>query len=101
MIKQGNILDKIVAKKKLEIVSAKTAVSISDLEGSEYFARECYSLRDFVLSGDLTGIIAEFKRVSPSKGIINDRVSVAKVTSGYVAAGASALSVLTDTSFFG
>ena len=101
MVKQGNILDKIVDKKKLEIISAKADVKISILERSDYFARECYSLRDFILSDDLTGIIAEFKRVSPSKGIINDRVSVAEVTSGYVSAGASALSVLTDESFFG
>ena len=61
----------------------------------------CYVLRDFILDPKRTGIIAEFKRQSPSKGIINDRLSVEEVTNGYAAAGASALSVLTDRSFFG
>jgi indole-3-glycerol phosphate synthase len=71
------------------------------LEEAELFHRECYSLRDFILNPERTGIIAEFKRASPSKGIINDRVLITEVTTGYAAAGASALSVLTDTPFFG
>ncbi|HEY0057438.1 MAG TPA: indole-3-glycerol phosphate synthase TrpC [Pedobacter sp.] len=95
------ILDKIVKQKWIEIADAKASVSISKLEESELFKRECYSLRDFILSPERTGIIAEFKRASPSKGIINDRVSAATVTQGYAEAGASALSVLTDPQFFG
>lgn len=98
---QGNILDKIVAKKWQEIENDKAAISIRSLEESAFFSRECFSMRDFILNPALTGIIAEFKRKSPSKGIINDRNSVDEVTNGYVKAGASALSVLTDESFFG
>jgi indole-3-glycerol phosphate synthase len=98
---QGNILDKIVVKKRQEIESDRRRVPIVRLEESEIFFRECYSLRDFILNPGLSGVIAEFKRKSPSKGIINDSVSVKEVTNGYVAAGASALSVLTDRSFFG
>ncbi|WP_276359996.1 indole-3-glycerol phosphate synthase TrpC [Daejeonella sp. H1SJ63] len=98
---QGNILDKIVVKKWQEIEIAKTEISIKSLEESEFFSRNCYSMRDFILNPSLTGIIAEFKRKSPSKGIINDRNTVEEVTTAYVAAGASALSVLTDESFFG
>ncbi|WP_036678551.1 indole-3-glycerol phosphate synthase TrpC [Daejeonella oryzae] len=101
MIKQENILDQIVAHKKLEIIAAKSIINTSELEKSEYFGRECYLLRDFILDNQLTGIIAEFKRKSPSKGIINDAVDVAEVTKSYVSAGASALSVLTDSKFFG
>jgi indole-3-glycerol phosphate synthase len=95
-----NILDKIVANKRLEIAAAKALISIAELENSEFFGRGCYSFREFLLMPERTAIIAEFKRKSPSKGIINDKVSIAEVTSGYAAAGASALSVLTDTQFF-
>lgn len=98
---QPTILDKIVAKKRLEIDADKRAVSAIKLEESDDFHRECYSMRDFILNPARSGIIAEYKRKSPSKGVINDRVTVADVTRGYVQAGASALSVLTDHSFFG
>jgi indole-3-glycerol phosphate synthase len=95
-----NILDKIVINKKKEVQQAKSFISEAQLEESEFFQRECYSFRQFLLDPLRTGIIAEFKRKSPSKGIINDKVSVQEVTTAYAAAGASALSVLTDTDFF-
>ena len=95
-----NILDKIVAHKKTEVELAKKNVSYTSLEESEYFHRDVLSFKDFLLDPNRTGIIAEFKRKSPSKGIINDKVSVENVTTGYAAAGASALSVLTDRQFF-
>jgi indole-3-glycerol phosphate synthase len=94
------ILDKIVENKRREIGVAKSQVSITELEQSEFFWRECYSFRESLLHPDRTGIIAEFKRKSPSKGIINDKVAVKDVTTGYAAAGASVLSVLTDKDFF-
>ncbi len=94
------ILDKIVSQKKAVVAQAKQQVSIAQLEASELFGRLAYSFRDFLLDPARTGIIAEFKRRSPSKGIINDRVTVEDVTTGYAAAGASAISVLTDTEFF-
>ncbi|GAB2986589.1 indole-3-glycerol phosphate synthase TrpC [Mucilaginibacter puniceus] len=95
-----NILDKIVLNKRAEIAAAKAKVSVAQLEAAEFFNRDTYSFREFLLAPDRTGIIAEFKRKSPSKGIINDKVSVKEVTSAYAAAGASALSVLTDKDFF-
>ena len=95
-----NILDKIVAHKKTEVETAKKNVSYTSLEESEFFHRDVLSFRDFLLDESRTGIIAEFKRKSPSKGIINDQVSVEDVTTGYASAGASALSVLTDRQFF-
>ncbi len=95
-----NILDKIVAHKKTEVQAAKKHVSYTSLEESEFFHRDVLSFKDFLLDENRTGIIAEFKRKSPSKGIINDQVAVEDVTMGYAAAGASALSVLTDRQFF-
>ncbi|RVU01738.1 indole-3-glycerol phosphate synthase TrpC [Mucilaginibacter limnophilus] len=94
------ILDKIVANKKREVAAAKAKVSYTQLEESEYFHRETYSFKEFLLDENRTGIIAEFKRKSPSKGIINDQVTVKEVTTAYADAGASALSVLTDRNFF-
>jgi len=95
-----NILDKIVFNKRVEVELAKKETSCAKLEESTLFQRETYSFKEFLLHPERTGIIAEFKRKSPSKGIINDKVTVKEVTNGYAAAGASALSVLTDTQFF-
>jgi indole-3-glycerol phosphate synthase len=96
----ATILDKIVANKLKEVAAAKKKTSYSQLEETDFFVRETYSFREFLLAPDRTGIIAEFKRKSPSKGIINDKVTVKEVTNAYAAAGASALSVLTDKQFF-
>jgi indole-3-glycerol phosphate synthase len=95
-----NILDKIVLNKQAEVEEAKDNTTVKELEASPLFNRDTYSFREFLLDPARTGIIAEFKRRSPSKGIINNNVSVAAVTTGYAAAGASALSVLTDADFF-
>ncbi|WP_017260265.1 indole-3-glycerol phosphate synthase TrpC [Pedobacter arcticus] len=95
-----NILDKIVARKKEEVASAKAINSIKNLENFPAFLRETYSLKSFLTDPNKSGIIAEFKKKSPSKGIINDKVTVEEVTTGYAKAGASALSVLTDHDFF-
>jgi len=96
-----NILDQIVLRKKEEVEQAKKLVSIIELEKGVYFDRKPYSLREFMLNTERNGIIAEFKRRSPSKGLINDHSTVVEVTNGYAAAGASAISVLTDMDFFG
>ncbi|MEO6849537.1 MAG: indole-3-glycerol phosphate synthase TrpC [Mucilaginibacter sp.] len=95
-----NILDQIVAQKRIEVQAAKNQVSYTTLEESEFFHRDILSFKDFLLDSSRTGIIAEYKRRSPSKGIINDQVSVEEVTTAYAAADASALSVLTDRQFF-
>jgi len=96
-----NILDKIVLRKTEEVEQAKKLVSIKELESGVYFNRTPYSLRKSMLDTERTGIIAEFKRRSPSKGNINDHSLVAEVTKAYADAGASAISVLTDMDFFG
>ncbi|MFT7034145.1 MAG: indole-3-glycerol phosphate synthase [Cyclobacteriaceae bacterium] len=96
-----DILEKIVLEKKKEVKAHKSQFSTADLEQKVGFERQCYSTKERLLSAQPFGIISEFKRKSPSKGIINDRVDVVDVTSGYEAAGAAAVSILTDTPFFG
>lgn len=96
-----NILEKIIARKQVEVHESKRDVSISALEKEPGFSRSTLSLAAALKSASNPQVIAEFKRKSPSKGIINDLVTPEEVTSGYVAAGAAALSVLTDLDFFG
>ncbi len=96
-----SILAKIVARKKEEVALAKQSVSIKQLEALPSFNRTPLVFRDFLLDQNRTGIISEFKRRSPSKGLINGTAEVEVVTKAYNEAGASALSVLTDTDFFG
>ena len=96
-----NILETIVEYKKTEVARRKSEISIAELERRELFSRPALSLKHFLLDSSRTGIIAEFKRKSPSKGIINDKADVVEVTTGYAGSGASCLSVLTDEKFFG
>ena len=96
-----NILDTIIEHKKKEVAVAKEKCTKEELMQSELFNRPTFSLKQFLLDETKTGIIAEFKRRSPSKGVINDKVDVVKVTTAYTEFGASCLSVLTDEYFFG
>ena len=96
-----NILDKIVESKRKSLKEKKDWFSIKKLEASPYFERECESLVKRLNEGNTTGIIAEFKRKSPSKGIINDKVKIEEVVSAYETNGAAGISVLTDEEYFG
>ena len=96
-----NILETIIAKKKIEIGERKSSISIVELKREKFFKKKVPDIKEYLLREDKTGIIAEFKRRSPSKGIINNTATVDKVTSAYTKYGASALSILTDESFFG
>jgi len=96
-----NILDTIIEYKALEVQAVKEKISVQELRQSSFYVRPTFSLKQFLLDETKTGIIAEFKRKSPSKGIINDTADVVEVTTAYTAHGASCLSVLTDEHFFG
>ncbi len=96
-----NILETIIAKKKIEIAKRKAVTSISDLEKRPLFSKKTRSLKEFLLRPEKTGIIAEFKKRSPSKGIINNCSFTGEVVTAYEKYGASAVSVLTDEEFFG
>ncbi len=96
-----DILEKIIAYKKQEIKKLKNEVSLEKLVKSPNFKRTPLSLKKALISAGSTGIIAEYKRKSPSKGIINDTSSVVEVTQGYLKANVAAQSILTDFEFFG
>jgi len=96
-----NILDTIIAQKRIEVEERKKAVPVEQLRQSDLYNRPRLSLKQFLLDENKTGIIAEFKRRSPSKGNINIEADVLEVTGAYASNGASALSVLTDEQFFG
>lgn len=96
-----DILDTIIAYKQKEVTERKQTVTVRELEKRELFERKTLSLKHALLLPTASGIIAEFKRKSPSKGVINATASSDKTTVSYVQAGASALSVLTDQHFFG
>lgn len=94
-----SILDKIITRKKQEISNSKSKITVQQLKNSEFFRRETYSLKETIKLK--SGIIAEFKRQSPSKGIINDNCYPLEVASAYENFGASGISILTDKDFFG
>jgi indole-3-glycerol phosphate synthase len=96
-----NILEQIVAQKREEVILRQSSVNARTLEAAPLFSRKCISLRSSLVDASKNGIIAEFKRKSPSKGSINSKASVEEVTLAYTQFGASGISVLTDEKYFG
>lgn len=95
-----NILETIAEKKRGEVEARKQELPIEVLKELPLYSRHCFSLKANLLK-DPTGIIAEFKRKSPSLPDLNLGADVEEVCSGYESAGASGISVLTDEAFFG
>ena len=96
-----NVLDNIILNKRKEVEERKSIFSLQTLLASSFYDRECISVTNCLNDINASGIIAEHKRKSPSKGIINDRLSVLEVVKSYQDCGASAVSILTDEIFFG
>ncbi|MCC1484070.1 indole-3-glycerol phosphate synthase TrpC [Winogradskyella immobilis] len=95
-----NILDKIVIDKRREVDLRKSLIPIRQLESSVLFERNTNSLAQN-LTASKSGIIAEHKRRSPSKSVINQNLNVQDVAKGYEDAGVCGMSVLTDGKYFG
>jgi len=95
-----DILEKIVAQKRREVALKKQLIPLGQLESSILFDRQTTSLANALLNSS-SGIIAEFKRRSPSKSVINQETPIQEVAKGYQDAGVCGMSVLTDNHFFG
>ncbi|MDR2882279.1 MAG: indole-3-glycerol phosphate synthase TrpC [Alistipes sp.] len=94
------ILDKILETKRAEVAASRRAGGLDDiLAAAREVTRPVVSFSE-ALAASTTGIIAEFKRRSPSRGFINEGADVAAVVAGYAGAGAAAISVLTDRDWF-
>ena len=95
-----DILSEIIANKRFEVDLQKQAISIEQLQEGISEMPSSRSMKQALISSS-PGIIAEFKRRSPSKGWIKQEARPEEIAPAYVAAGASALSILTDEKFFG
>lgn len=96
-----NILDNIIAAKKIEVEQKKELLPVEELRNFPYYHSTCHSLVTQLLTEGATGIIAEFKRKSPSKGVINENIQIGPVVEAYDAHGAAGISILTDENYFG
>ena len=94
------ILEKIIADKRKEVELRKHLIPITQLQQSVLFDRAKNSLKNRLINSP-SGIIAEHKRRSPSKAVINQSLNVQDVAKGYENAGVCGLSVLTDQKYFG
>ena len=97
----STILEQIVANRRKEVAQQKQKIPLLELQSGIDLSILRNSLSNRLLSKGGSGIIAEFKRRSPSKGIINDRALPEIVTKGYSEAGVAGISVLTDSMYFG
>ena len=95
-----NILDAILEHKRVEVLSRKQKRPLSDLKSFPLYSRKT-NMIDLQKLEEAPGIIAEFKRQSPSKGSINMQADPVLVAEAYRKAGVSAMSILTDRKFFG
>lgn len=95
-----NYLEKIIAHKKEEVTQKRKKIKLKDLEESFYFKQSTRSLSASIRSKEF-GVIAEIKRKSPSKGMINGNLNVVETAIQYEKFGAAGISVLTDKHFFG
>lgn len=95
-----NILERIIEVKKKEVIEDRVKVPVSELEKMEYYNRPAISVVKRLKDPQLSGIITEYKRASPSKGLINGTARVEDVVKGYADNKAVAISVLTDRNFF-
>ena len=98
----ADILFDIVNHKRIEVAAAREALPLEQLKAlvAPMLDKPVPSMSQ-ALKQSPSGIIAEFKRKSPSRGWIHEDAMVEDVTTLYQAGGASAISILTDEKYFG
>ena len=97
-----NILSEIIARKQQQLEAAKQLLAFETLRATAHGTRETatpHALRT-ALSANRINIIAEFKRRSPSKGVIRSAADPSKIAGEYASGGAAAVSVLTEENYF-
>ncbi len=95
-----NFLVKILEVKKEEVFSLKRSFTLDSFKGMELYNKKTLSFIAEVESNKNISIIAELKKASPSKGIINNNFNHIKISTLYFSAGVNAVSILTDKQFF-
>jgi len=95
-----NILQAITEHKRVEIMKRKQKRPLSDLQSFPHYGRKTNQV-DIEQLRQYPGIIAEFKRKSPSRGVLHPEADPVEVSGGYREAGVAAMSILTDRDFFG
>lgn len=98
-----DVLKKILARKAEEVAERSTRLGrleLSRLVGNLPAPRPFLKQLKNIIAGGQPAVIAEIKRASPSKGLLRDPFAPADIARSYAAAGAAALSVLTDRDFF-
>lgn len=94
-------LGEIINNKRKEVAESKLMTPLKTLEQMEHFRRVPVSMSGALNASGSSGIIAEIKRKSPSKGVLNSSLSIERTSVGYAKAGAAAISILTDGKYFG
>lgn len=99
----NNFLGEIIKLKKKRLAIAREKISLEDLKRKVFAVREnsdSHRLQTALMRNDKINIIAEIKRASPSKGVINDKINVAELARHYEKGNACAISVLTEEDKF-
>src|SRR6187549_230353 len=98
-----NILSEIIARKRQRVEATKKDITFETLRDAARDVRRTatsHALRNALSSTDGINIIAEFKRRSPSKGVIREAADPSEIARDYASGGAAAISVLTEEDYF-
>lgn len=95
-----NFLSKILEVKKAEVSELRKQFTLNSFKEMELFCKESVSFAAEVESNKNISIIAEIKKASPSKGVINNNFNHIEISRQYFSAGVNAVSILTDKQFF-